>query len=638
MALIQFCADYYHCPVGLAAAAALPRFFRRAGICRPPGGYRLCNDFYKPPTRRQKSWTIIELLEGGGVVSAAHIRRHIPNAAAELRRLLAEKIIKRAYLWDSTPAVDGDYFAPPRLTASQRQVLNEANCDGGFVPHLLLGATGSGKTEIYMRLADKVLSAGKQALVLTPEIHLTPQLADAFKRRFPNRRICVLHSGITDGERAARWMQALLGEADIILGTRLAVFTPLIRPGLIVMDEEQDDSYKQNEGMPFSARDVAVWRAKRENIPFIAGSATPSLESFENARRGKYQLLSLNERVHKAKLSVELIEDTGDTYHGLSSSLMRAVSDEINGNGQVLLFINRRGYSPALVCRKCHQALMCPNCNTRRTWHKRKDRLMCHWCNSDTAVPPHCPNCGGLTAPVGAGTERIEHALRRLFPKTKVTRLDSDSLGGGDFAKWRDEIANGKRRLLVGTRIIAKGHNLPRLSLIGILNTDNALFSSDFRAEERLLTMILQTIGRGTRNPEGCRIMVQTAHKAHPFYKDLLSADISGCWLRLLDERRRLQLPPFSHLALLKAAAKDDGRLQKFMKEAAFRARRCRPDNVSVYDPVPSFPAKIGVNHRRQMLLQSFSRAALHRFLSEWLPLPSSSSVRWGLDVDPGDV
>ena len=559
LSLIKFCADYYHCPVGIAVNTALPFFFRRTSVFRLPTGYQLQDADYQPPPRRLKAQKILTLLRDGSIFSAADINRHIPNASNELRRLLNENIIKHARLSENSEKTPTSTITnPPPLTAAQEQAIKQAKCNGGFIPHLLFGATGTGKTEIYLHLAQQVLAQGKQVLVLTPEINLTPQLAATFKQRFPDFRTCVLHSGITDSKRATRWMQALLGEAGIIVGTRLAVFTPLLHLGLIIVDEEQDDSYKQSEGMAFSARDVAVWRAKHENIPFIAGSATPSLESYKNALCDKYKLLVLNERIQKAKLAVELTAEAGSGYHGISPALLRAVSDEINNDGQVLLFINRRGYAPALICRRCHQAVLCHHCNTRLTWHKRRDRLMCHWCNHKTPPPPNCPQCTGNMAPVGAGTERITQALEKLFPQVNVTQIDSDSLASGNFAKLREEISSGKRRLLVGTRIITKGHDLPKLSLIGILNTDNTLYSYDFRAEERLLAMLSQTIGRGTRNPNGCRIIVQTAHEEHPFYQDLLSADIASCWQRLLSERQRLRLPPYSYLALLKARSKDE--------------------------------------------------------------------------------
>ncbi|MGI9307575.1 MAG: replication restart helicase PriA [Gammaproteobacteria bacterium] len=646
LALIRFCAAYYHAPIGLAAAAVLPAAFRRASIAVLASGYRLAENAAALPPRRkttkktaetvQKIFTLLNALNENEYRAAEYIRQKTGASAALLRRLAQEGLLIRGHCWPELSDAPPD--APPSLTADQERALAQTETAGGYAPHLLFGATGSGKTEIYLRLAEKILSAGGRALILTPEINLTPQLEASFARRFPARRLSVLHSGLTDGERARRWLMAREGAADIVLGTRLAVFTPLPRLRLIVVDEEHDDSYKQSEGgMQFSARDVAVWRASRAKIPLVCGSATPSLESYENARRGRYRLLRMNARPSPGKLSKTLCAESGALFHGMTQQFLSELGETLTRGEQALVFVNRRGYSPMLVCQTCRWAVMCRACEARMTWHKRRGRMLCHRCGGGALPPLRCESCGGEMRAAGIGTQRIEDALNARFAPVRAVRLDGDSLSArGSFAALREQIASGEAQLLVGTQIVAKGHNFPRLSFIGILNADAGLWAADFRAEERLLMQLWQVIGRGTRNAKSCRALIQTAKPEHPFYQSIVAGNLEECWRRLSEERRRAKLPPFSYCALLRASAHSEPALRDFFAKAARAAAAVPAPRVRFFSPAPSPQAKAAGRWHWQLLAQSESRAELRRFLEEWRDsLPPSGKVRWHFDIDP---
>lgn len=634
--LIRFCADYYHAPIGVVAAAVLPALFRRNTVSRPAGGYRLGDNYQHAQCSRRKARQVCEWLQGRKTETAAAIKEHTGAGIAVLRRLVDEGILIHQDC--ESPIVSATAAdTPPTLTPAQTKVLAKIKTAAGYAPYLLFGDTGAGKTEVYLRLAEKVLEDGGQALILTPEIHLTPQLEESFARRFPERRVCVLHSGLTDSERARRWLLAVTGNAAVVLGTRLAVFTPLPKLRLIVVDEEHDDSYKQEEGLLFSARDVAVWRANHEKVTLVCGSATPSLESYENARRQRYQLLRMDSRARQGRLEVALINQEGAMFHGMTQQFLSKLADTLAYGRQALIFINRRGYAPMLTCQQCQWTVLCSACESRMTWHKRRGQLICHRCGRMRAEPAKCELCSSPLAAVGIGTQRVEEALSTRFAPIKAVRLDSDALASRDsFATLRENIASGATQLLVGTKIVAKGHDFPHLSFIGILNADASLWSADFRAEERLLTMLRQVIGRGTRNTDGCQAFIQTAQPAHPFYGDLLADDLTQCWQRLLEERRRAKLPPFAYCALLRASAETEARLELFFNKALSAAAQVRLRDVRVCDPVPSPIAKLSKRWRWQLLVQAPTRPPLHSFLAAWRKkLPNSGEVRWNLDIDP---
>ena len=639
--LIRFCINYYHAPPGIAAAAAIPSLFRRASDTQLASGYRIADnppadniyDNNKKLTRAKKVW---QFLQQNGCQPANAIKEATNADSAVLTKMCSEGYLMRDYYWQP-PTAEQD--KPLTLTKDQQTAVAGISFNG-YSPYLLFGNTGSGKTEVYMRLAEKVLARGGQALILTPEIHLTPQLEESFSRRFADKRLAILHSGLTDSDRARYWLMARLGIADIVLGTRLAVFTPMPKLKLIVVDEEHDESYKQEEGLMFSARDIAVWRAHHEKITLVCGSATPSMESYENARLKRFTVVRMRSRPASGDLRINLIKESGALFHGMTQSLMNEVGATLKEGKQVLLFINRRGYSPMLACLQCGYKAICESCDARMTWHKRRGQLICHRCGATKQPPLNCPQCQSDLAPAGIGTQRLEEALNNRFAPIQATRLDSDSLTArGSFAAMQRQINEGKAQLLVGTQIIAKGHNFPNLSLIGVLNADSGLWSSDFRAEERLLALLQQIIGRGTRNRDNCRALIQTAYPEHPFYHDLLTNNVDQCWQRLSQERRAAQLPPFTYCALLRATSESEAALNIFFNHALKVARDINPIGVSLFDPVPSPIAKVAQRHRWQLLAQSNVRSALHQFLSQWKnALSAKENIRWSLEVDPANI
>ena len=642
--LIQFCADYYHCPVGIAAAAALPSFLRRRSSYRLPTGYRIRIGGTPSTVPNGKATAIYTLLQTGEKTTA-EIRGKIDAPYSALKKLVSLDLIESCLLWRA-PAADGDNKATaaaiPTASSEQQQAIDALELNNGFTPHLLFGVTGSGKSEIYLHAAAAVLAQKKQVLFLTPEIHLTPQLEYAMRQRFPGRSIAVLHSGLTDGERAYRWLLARHGKADIVLGTRLAVFTPLPALGLIIIDEEHDNSFKQEEGgLLFSARNVAIWRAKNESCPVIAGSATPALESVYNARQPGWRLLTMRERISYTTPQIDIISEGNNLYHGMDSAFIHRLTQALQAGRQCLLFINRRGYAPALLCRSCCQPQRCRQCSCNMTVHRRRDILLCHLCGAHRPIPTACDQCGGAVIIAGSGTQRIEEALQRLFPGTPMLRLDRDSTrsSSNPFAAHYDDITSGRIPLIIGTQLIAKGHNFPRLGFIGILNADAALAAADLRAEERLFALLAQVIGRGTRNPEGCCALIQTRYPTHPFYRELIADDVDACWQRLLQERRQSTMPPYSHLALLRGKDKNLPRLEKFMRQvqqqAQAQAQTCR--GVQVFDAVPPPLEKISGWERRQILFSARQRPQLQQFLHRLTPLIPKTGD-WLIDVDPISV
>ncbi|MCH9758153.1 MAG: primosomal protein N' [Proteobacteria bacterium] len=643
LALIRFCADYYYSPIGIVTAAALPAFFRRANTYSPPAGYRINNSVVANDSPlKGKAAAIYQQLQQHAA-TAASLHKIIPNPHSALKKLLADGRIERCHLWQTeAPAIVANEAAAPthQLSEQQQQALDKLQLSNTFTPHLLFGSTGSGKSEIYLHAAERVLAQQKQVLILTPEIHLTPQLEKYLRARFPQQRLAVLHSNLADGERANRWLMARQGVADIVLGTRLAVFTPMPKLGLIVVDEEHDESYKQEEGLLFSARNLAIWRAKHENIPYLAGSATPSLESIHNAQRDNWQLLHMPARISRQRPQIKIIRESENLYHGMDSQFVRELSTALHAGEQSLIFINRRGYAPTLLCRSCHNTHHCPHCSNSMTVHRRHDTLSCHLCGHRCVIPAQCTSCGGEVLATGSGTQRIEEALTRQFPNINTLRLDRDNIGSGkdSFRNSSHDIETAKIQLLIGTQLIAKGHNFPKLAFIGILNADAALAASDLRAEERLFALLSQVIGRGTRNIDGCRVLIQTRTPNHPFYREIAEDDVNACWQRLLAERQHSAMPPFAHLAVLRGKDKNEKRLHTFMQKTMHAARQ-QTDNskVRVFDAIAPSVDKIGDWHRQHILIHSKQRQALHQFLGQFIPtLPSNNN--WTIDIDPTTV
>jgi primosomal protein N' (replication factor Y) len=581
LALCEFCARYYQAPLGEVTSFALPPMLRRG----------------KLPRRRKP--------------------RAVPASAA------------------SAPAL-------PQLMPAQRAAVDAVFATPGFHAMLLHGVTGSGKTEVYLRAIDAVLATGGQALMLVPEIALTPQLEARVAARFPGAHVVCANSGMADAARARGFLDALEGHADIVLGTRLAVFIPLPRLRLIVVDEEHDASFKQQEGLRYSARDVAVWRAHQLNIPIMLGSATPSLETFHHAGTGRYEMLELPERaVAEAMPQVRIVDTRREKLQeGLSAALLAGLALRLERGEQSLVFLNRRGYAPVLACPPCGWISRCTRCAANLVLHLADQRLRCHHCGFETRVPRACPDCGNVDLlPFGRGTQRLETMLSERFPQARVLRIDRDS--ASTPKKWQALLATihaGEADILVGTQMLAKGHDFPLLTLVGAVGADAALFAADFRAPERLFAQLMQVGGRSGRAALPGEVLIQTEYPDHPLYQALVEHDYVRFARNQLDERRIAGFPPFSFQAMLRAEAREMGQSLAFLAAARGTAEPLA-DGVTLYDPVPMRLQRLMTLERGQLLVESASRPALQSFLAAWMEtlyaLKMPAGLRWHLDVDP---
>ncbi len=636
--LARFAANYYQFPLGATLLGFLPPALRQLRFrLPPPPAYRLTEAgrqhiaTLKPNARAQQ--TLAARLNEG-----AQAREALKPFNAHLTRWLREGWVEgclpRA---DHTPTI-----APP-LTDEQEATLTALRQSHGFGIHLIHGITGSGKTEVYLQRSADIIAAGQQVLILVPEIHLTPQFTERILHRFPNQHIVLLHSLLADGERLAAWMSCLTGKADIVLGTRLALFAPLARLGLIVVDEEHDTSYKQGEGLRYSARDLAIWRARQTNAQILLGSATPSLETWHNARRGRYPLHTLAARAIRgaALPEIRLIDTRTDRpRQGLSRTLTEAIEAGLKRGEQSLIFINRRGYAPALVCNACQHIVDCPRCTAHQVLHRgsQGNRLLCHHCGHEQPAPSTCPNCGSHDLRAGGqGTQRVEETLAERFPGARILRVDRDSTRRkGEFAAMREAIQRHEVDLIVGTQILAKGHDFPDLTQVGIIGADHALQAPDFRASERLFAQLMQVSGRAGRAEKPGTVWIQTDWPQHPLFVALRHHDYAGFAQHTLRERRESGLPPFMHLAILRAEAAHMTSAIAFLETA--KACLPSPASVTLFDPVAALITRIAHHERAQLLVQSTHREALQAYLKLWTPLLRTlptRGVRWSLDVDP---
>ena len=643
--LLRWAADYYHHPIGEVFAAALPASLREGQPAREQtevwrvseAGRRelAANAGRRAPRQR----ALLEWLVAHQSATIADIR---VNFSAELLRSVAARGAVEAV------AAPLDYPAPEpqtseiALNAAQAEAVRAIGASlSRFAAYLLDGVTGSGKTEVYLRVIELAIAAGGQALVLVPEIALTPQLVERFERRFRSG-IAVLHSGLAGSERRDAWRLAHGGQASIVIGTRSAVFASMPRLRLIIVDEEHDASYKQHEGFHYSARDLAVLRAQRAAVPILLGSATPSLESLENVAGARYARLSLPTRPGAARPPkmqlVDLRKHAAES--GLSEPAMRAVSTHLQSGGQVIVFLNRRGFAPTLFCNHCGWVAPCAHCDARMTWHRGAGQMRCHHCGAQGPVPVICTACGHELRPVGQGTERVEEALQRLFPDSPLARLDRDTAARrGEMEAVLARVHGGEARILVGTQMLTKGHHFPDVSLVVILDADQGLFASDFRATERLAQTIIQVAGRAGREQRAGEVLIQTEFPEHPLLNRLISAGYEEFAAGALAERRAAGWPPYSRLAVLRAEARDEGRLDQFLRAAA--ALR-RGGDVEVLGPAAALLARRADYFRAHLLIEAPSRLPLQRFLSRWLPqveaLPMPAGLRWSIDVDPLEV
>ncbi len=654
LALLRFCSDYYQHPLGQTVFTAVPPALRhaRAQGLRPATieYYRLseAGRVIQPShfsERQRGARLLLAHLQAAPLVNAAQIAALGAAAKRALRAFVANGWLVPGSMTGGRRDQTG-FNSRPILTPEQahtcREIAEQQDC---FLVWLLHGITGSGKTEIYLHTIDAVLRAKKQALVLLPEINLTPRVEELFRARFPDARIVCLHSVVSEAARARHFLAAQAGEADIVIGTRLAVFTPLPQLGVVVVDEEHDASYKQNDGLRYNARDLAIYRAKQRKVPVILGSATPSLESYANARAGRYRLVHLTARAQPGAIlpATRLIDMREHrSSSSLSKEALEALRLRLARGEQSLVFINRRGYAPVLFCPSCGWAAACMRCTARMVLHTRTGSLHCHHCGGVAPVPRQCPDCGERELlPVGRGTQRVEASLRDAFPAARLMRVDRDSMARKHA--WAQALASIDRHevdILVGTQMLAKGHDFERLTLVALLDVDQALFSPDFRAAERLFGTIVQVAGRAGRAKLPGEVLIQTMVPNHPLFAAALTHDYAAFAQRELAAREHAGFPPFVHQALLRAEALQPKPLQEFMQRAAQLARALKP-RVTVYDPLAPAIERVAGKSRLQLLVQHRSRQQMQHFLQAWneqLAAGNERRVRWAIDVDPLEI
>ncbi|HYM41337.1 MAG TPA: primosomal protein N' [Steroidobacteraceae bacterium] len=648
--LLKWVAEYYHHPIGQVFAAATPRALRSGapltaieehwGMTESGAAAAAAGE----PARAPKQRSLLALLAScGGKAGAVWLDEHAGAWRDAGRALAARGFVTRAQVPQSRRSEPVQLrSAGPELLPEQAQAVERvAGATGAYAAFLLEGVTGSGKTEVYLRLAERLLAQDRSLLVLVPEIGLTPQLIARFRERFA-APIAVLHSALNDSERLEAWREAFGGRARIVLGTRSAVFVPVPKLGAIVVDEEHDASFKQHEGsLRYSARDLAVVRAHMGGVPVLLGSATPSLETLHNVDAARYTRLRLSRRTGESQPPLLRLIDlrTSAMESGISTPAALAMERHLEADGQVLVFLNRRGYAPTLLCTACGWIAPCRDCDARLTVHLAAARLRCHHCGADAPLPLRCPQCGFPVKPVGQGTERIEAALAARFPGVPLVRLDRDVVRRrGDLEQAMQRMASGEARILVGTQMVTKGHDFPNLTLVVVLNADQGLFSADFRAPERLAQTIVQVAGRAGRGARPGEVLIQTEFPQHPLLTGLLADGYDGFARTALAERREACWPPFSRLAALRASATTREAALDFLTEARARAGNT-PRGLRLLGPVPAAMPKRAGRYHAQLLIESRERPPLHRFLDDWLgaveSLKSAQRVRFALDVDP---
>lgn len=653
LALLRFCQRYYHHPIGQVVATALPAAARRARPLRLkdlqrfyPTAKLLAAGVEILPPRQVLARRLARKLLDSGSLEESEARRLSPRWRSALARLLAQELVQ-CRLEPERPRHAGNGIALPPLTPDQQAAADQIRVhQDHYHTWLLHGITGSGKTEVYLHLIAEALARGRQALMLVPEINLTPQLEERVRSALPGALLVTLHSGLTEAQRTRHWLLAATGQADIVLGTRLAIFTPLPRLGFLVVDEEHDPSFKQQEGLRYSARDLAILRARDHNVPVVLGSATPSLETHANALAGRYRRLTLTRRAHaEATLpAVRIVDLRGARGRGelLSPPLREALAQRLSRGEQSLLYLNRRGFAPVLYCRACSWTSQCRRCAAKLVFHATDGCLRCHHCGAEAPPPARCPDCGNADLlPLGHGTQRLEGVLRSAFPGIRVLRVDRDSTRQRQaWPAMRRSIHEGVVDVLVGTQMLAKGHDFSRLTLVGIVDPDAALYAADFRASERLFAQLMQVAGRAGRGERAGEVILQTRFPDHPLYQALAAHSYDAFAEAALEERRQAGFPPFLHQALLRAAAKRQEACLAFLRAAAQAARQTgeAQKGVSVFDPVPAALPRLKGLFRAQLLVQSPSRESLQRFLDHWIPgleHLAARRVRWSLDVDP---
>ena len=648
--LLAFTSRYYHYPTGQAVFVALPQGLketRAVEMPQPPLFYAL-NEAGRaqtpPPARFNKKAALWDALLSGGMTMAA--LKQVNAQAAKLIEDWAEQG------WIETTEAAKPVLRPYHGQASHSEfVLNTdqqkasdeiQTAFGSFQPFLLYGITGSGKTEVYFDAMAKVLAQGRQVLFLLPEINLTPQLLKRVENRFADVPTAVLHSQMAAGKRTQDYLRAMLGQAKLVIGTRLAVFTPMDDVGLIVVDEEHDGSFKQDNELRYHARDLAVWRAKQSGCPVVLGSATPSLESWHKAQSGAYRLLQLTERAHAAaQLPQVEILNVGRLKldNGFSPQALQLLKQNFEAGGMSLVYLNRRGFAPALFCGDCGHTFGCPNCSAKMVLHQRARQLRCHHCDHREPIPFKCPDCGNqdLTA-VGHGTQRVEETLRAFLPKAAVVRVDRDSTAHkNDWADLYRRIADNEIDILVGTQMLAKGHDFARLNLVIVLNADGSLYSADFRAPERLFAELMQVSGRAGRADKPGKVLIQTQLPEHPVFAAVKAQDYAVFAENELNERQMFAMPPFGFQTAVRADAPHVADAMEFLNAAKETLTPLLPESVSQFGAAPMLMVRLAERERAQIFLESTSRQDLHRAVSLWVQVLQQNrdgKIRWSVDVD----
>lgn len=649
--LLQWASRYYQHPIGDVFSTALPALLRTDRPARARGkkcwclteaGRELDPASLKRAPRQQ---AILQQIQQHTKLDADALSAVSSNWRPAMRHLIEQGWVE---LTEETvlPPVQSDIRSPHTLNPAQQQAVEViAQSFNHFQALLLDGVTGSGKTAVYLEVIKQVIEQGQQVLVLVPEIGLTPQLVSRFRNQLATP-VVVMHSGLTDQERLSAWLLASSGEAKVVIGTRSAVFTPLQRVGLFIIDEEHDLSFKQQDGFRYSARDLAILRARDAGVPIVLGTATPSLETLYNCRQGRYQHLSLPMRAGAARPpQIRLIDVRKQPMdHLISVGLREGMRRHLEQAGQVLLFLNRRGFAPMLICHDCGWISQCSRCDSRMTLHQQINRLRCHHCDKELPVPEACPACQGTDLrSFGYGTERIEQALQKQFPDHTVLRIDRDTTRRkGAMQSLLDKVHSGEGQILLGTQMLAKGHHFPNVTLVGILDADYGLYSVDMRASERMAQLIMQVAGRAGRAERAGEVLIQTHHPEHPLLQTLIKQGYGQCAELLLKERADTNWPPYSYLAMLRADSTNKEAPMAFLAQAAELAAPLIGQHCQVLGPIASAMERRAGRFRAQLLVQASQRQALQQFLGSWLvqleTIKKGRNVRWSIDVDPMEL
>lgn len=648
---LSLCSEYYHHPIGDVFQQALPVLLRQIeDVDLTPAGVWRCVELpdqqklQRLTSKAPKQYQLYQLLNTHHALTWAEIRtlgygKTLLNGLKD-KDLIFEQIPKpEKFVWQADQLASQDKH---QLSLEQALIVSALDQSlGQFSCHLIDGITGSGKTEVYLQAMEKVLADSKQVLVLVPEIGLTPQTLMRFEKRF-NVPICLHHSGLNDKERLHTWLCAQQDTAAIVIGTRSAIFTPLHQLGLIIVDEEHDSSLKQQDSFRYHARDIAILRARQCNIPIVLGTATPSLETLQNAISGKYHYHKLLKRPGTSNTAAIALIDMAQQQveHGLSGTLKQAISQTLARGEQVLIFLNRRGYAPAINCQECHWIAQCLRCNKPYTLHHGQQLLICHHCANQQTVPRQCPSCGSIRIkPIGQGTEQLQQRIGDLFPDYNVVRIDRDSTRKkGELAKLLSEVSENKHQILVGTQMLAKGHHFPNVTLVAILDVDGALFSFDFRAAEQMAQLLIQVAGRSGRASKPGKVLVQTHYPQHPLLQDLVHNGYQHFARGALVERQQARLPPFAYQALFRAEANYPSYPEKFLRALS----QIPVPDCQFAGPIPAAMEKKAGKFRFHLIIQAQNRQHLHRSLRLLLQQITTNEwhkkVRWTLDVDPQDL